>query len=229
MCDAYGWVHWHANATPKELVRRRVRRRKVPLRHSSETEPTGSSGNKHSAHNDEDDNDDKSDSGSDDLTAGDAATSKSSLSASSGSVSANKESQLADEKQHLLANARRYWARLILGTLLFFDTDKTTQPLFSLELENYSISLSSSDERLEQEKASAERDLFYDDDTESGPKLIVRLLNSEHKSCGDLLVAAGQSWPAALRAALGRPSGLASFNADATDAGCLRVCIALRA
>jgi hypothetical protein len=90
--------------------------------------------------------------------------------------------------KQLLLKERRYWARLVLGSLLFFDTDKTTQALFSVELDSAVVfGVSEDDETLERLCGSAERDLFYDDDSERGPKIVLRLMR-DGNAHADLLV-----------------------------------------
>lgn len=100
--------------------------------------------------------------------------------------------------------------------MLFFENDKTTLPLRTVELGDFSDVLVDDDE-LEKDMASDQRDLYYESDTptESAAKVLVVLAKNSSAAAVDLLVPAGFGWPDVLRAGLSAGSGAATF-ANAT-------------
>jgi hypothetical protein len=111
---------------------------------------------------------------------------------------------------------QKVWCRVVLGTMLFFENDKTTLPLRTVELAEFADVIVD-DEETEKDMASDQRDLYYESDTptESAAKVLVQLANNG-ASHVDLLVPAGFGWPDTLRAGLGAGSGAAAY-ASATQ------------
>lgn len=114
--------------------------------------------------------------------------------------------------QSVLLAKHKLWCRVVAGSLLFFENDKTTLPLRCVELSD-AAEVRVDNEAMEKEMASEQRDLYYESDTptESAAKVLLQLVTAKGTVLADLLVPAGFGWPDALRAGLAAGSGAAAF------------------